>query len=386
MAERALVPGDTGQAQCGSGPHRAGDRDRLGHVPHAGTAARRAQLDAHVHRPIGARLAQGGVHDGDGTGGVHPAGEREAGVPVELGADPRQPRGVEQAAGEHQAAHPEGPGDAELWQVRERETPGPGGELALPEGGRHRALAVRGQGDPRGRDPGGHRLDVVVQGPAFQGEQRRPEVRERGPPGEVLPGRDPGGVQGRGLEPPVEPLLAQCGDSGGVDGHRASSFAWIALVSTRVITAGQRDREAWKPIFGAAMSDKTAVRTDGAPAPAWVFSQGVRKGPLLQVSGQGPQDPGTSEYVHPGDVRAQTRRTLENVKAILTAGGATVEDVMMFRVYLTKREDFAPMNEAYGDFVRENCPSGVLPCRTTVFTGLPNEAMLVEIDALAYVG
>ncbi|WP_405145128.1 RidA family protein [Sphaerisporangium sp. NBC_01403] len=134
------------------------------------------------------------------------------------------------------------------------------------------------------------------------------------------------------------------------------------------------------------MSDKTAVRTDGAPAPAWVFSQGVRKGPLLQVSGQGPQDPGTSEYVHPGDVRAQTRRTLENVKAILTAGGATVEDVMMFRVYLTKREDFAPMNEAYGDFVRENCPSGVLPCRTTVFTGLPNEAMLVEIDALAYVG
>ncbi|MCW2879703.1 MAG: reactive intermediate/imine deaminase [Sphaerisporangium sp.] len=134
------------------------------------------------------------------------------------------------------------------------------------------------------------------------------------------------------------------------------------------------------------MSDKTAIRTDGAPAPAWVFSQGIRKGPLLQVSGQGPQDPRTSEYVHPGDVRAQTRRTLENVKAILLAGGATVEDVLMFRVYLTKREDFAPMNEAYGEFVQENCPSGVLPCRTTVFTGLPQESMLVEIDALASVG
>jgi 2-iminobutanoate/2-iminopropanoate deaminase len=134
------------------------------------------------------------------------------------------------------------------------------------------------------------------------------------------------------------------------------------------------------------MSDKTAIRTDGAPAPAWVFSQGIRKGPLLQVSGQGPQDPATSEYVHPGDVRAQTRRTLENVKAILLAGGATVEDVLMFRVYLTKREDFAPMNEAYGEFVQENCPSGVLPCRTTVFTGLPQESMLVEIDALASVG
>lgn len=134
------------------------------------------------------------------------------------------------------------------------------------------------------------------------------------------------------------------------------------------------------------MADKTEIRTDGAPAPAWVFSQGVRKGPLLQVSGQGPQDPATGEYVHPGDVRAQTRRVLDNIKAILTAGGATVEDVLMFRVYLTTRADFAAMNEAYGEFVGENCPSGVLPCRTTVFTGLPVESMLVEIDALASVG
>jgi reactive intermediate/imine deaminase len=134
------------------------------------------------------------------------------------------------------------------------------------------------------------------------------------------------------------------------------------------------------------MSDKTAIRTDGAPAPAWVFSQGVRKGSLLQISGQGPQDPVTSEYVHAGDVRAQTRRTLENVKAILEAGGATVDDVLMFRVYLTRREDFALMNEAYGEFVEANCPSGILPCRTTVFAGLPHESMLVEVDALASIG
>jgi 2-iminobutanoate/2-iminopropanoate deaminase len=62
-----------------------------------------------------------------------------------------------------------------------------------------------------------------------------------------------------------------------------------------------------------------------------VFSQGVRKGPLLQVSGQGPQDPVSGEYLHAGDVKAQTRRTLENVRAILAAGGAGVEDVVMFR-------------------------------------------------------
>jgi reactive intermediate/imine deaminase len=133
------------------------------------------------------------------------------------------------------------------------------------------------------------------------------------------------------------------------------------------------------------MADKIEIRTGGAPAPAWVFSQGVRKGPLLQVSGQGPQDPVSGEYVHAGDVKAQTRRTLENVKAILTAGGASVEDVVMFRVYLVKREDFAAMNEAYGEFVKDNCPGGILPCRTTVFVELPHEAMLVEIDALASV-
>ncbi|MFG2447244.1 RidA family protein [Nocardia fluminea] len=133
------------------------------------------------------------------------------------------------------------------------------------------------------------------------------------------------------------------------------------------------------------MSDKTAVRTSDAPAPAHTFSQGVRKGPFVQVSGQGPVDPETSEYLHPGDVAAQTTRTLMNVKAIIDASGATFDDVMMLRVYLTKREDFAIMNEAYGEFVTKHTSNGVLPSRTTVFTGLPRAEMLVEIDALAVV-
>jgi reactive intermediate/imine deaminase len=134
------------------------------------------------------------------------------------------------------------------------------------------------------------------------------------------------------------------------------------------------------------MSDKAQVRTEAAPAPMPVFSQGVRKGGLLQVSGQGPGDPATGQFVHLGDVRGQTRQTLENVKAILAAGGASFEDVLMVRVYLTTRADFAPMNEIYAEFMRENCPSGVLPCRTTIFVELPLESMLVEIDALASVG
>jgi reactive intermediate/imine deaminase len=129
--------------------------------------------------------------------------------------------------------------------------------------------------------------------------------------------------------------------------------------------------------------NKTRVTTDGAPAPAHTFSQGVRKGPIVQVSGQGPVDPTSNAYVFAGDVAAQTTRTLQNVLAIVEASGASFDDIVMLRVYLTKREDFAAMHDAYGAFVTANTPSGVLPSRTTVFTGLPREEMLVEIDALA---
>ncbi|WMN01922.1 RidA family protein [Rhodococcus erythropolis] len=128
------------------------------------------------------------------------------------------------------------------------------------------------------------------------------------------------------------------------------------------------------------------IRTADAPAPAHTFSQGIKKRGMLQVSGQGPMDPATNTYIGEGDVGAQTLRTLENVKAILVAGGSSVEDVLMFRVYLTNREDFAAMNNAYGEFITANISTGELPCRTTVFVDLPHEVMLVEIDALAVTG
>jgi reactive intermediate/imine deaminase len=133
------------------------------------------------------------------------------------------------------------------------------------------------------------------------------------------------------------------------------------------------------------MSIRTAVSTTEAPAPASTFSQAVRKGPMLQVAGQGAMDPATGEYVFLGDVKGQTERTLRNVEAILTAAGATFDDVIMLRVYLTDADHFAAMNEAYGEFVTPRTRSGILPARTTVFTGLPQKEMLVEIDALAVV-
>jgi reactive intermediate/imine deaminase len=133
------------------------------------------------------------------------------------------------------------------------------------------------------------------------------------------------------------------------------------------------------------MTDKIAILTENAPAPAHSFSQAIRNGPIVQISGQGPVDPATNEYIHRGDLTGQTHRTLQNILAIAEAAGATFADIVMLRVYLTTRDDFAEMNDAYQDFVTKHSGAGPLPCRTTVVTGLPREEMLIEIDALAVI-
>ena len=89
---------------------------------------------------------------------------------------------------------------------------------------------------------------------------------------------------------------------------------------------------------------KTAISTPNAPAPMPVFGQGVRKGGLLQVSGQGSVDPATGSFVGEGDVKAQTRRVLENVLAILEAGGASLEDVVEVGILLANPADFAGLS------------------------------------------
>ena len=127
------------------------------------------------------------------------------------------------------------------------------------------------------------------------------------------------------------------------------------------------------------MSDKIAIHTAKAPAPAAAYSQGVRKGGILQVAGQVPVEPSTGLIV--GEtVGEQTQQALQNVQAVLEEAGAGFDDVVMLRVYLTRREDFAEMNAVYEKFVSEPYPA-----RTTVFVGLA-EGLLVEIDALAVVG
>ena len=121
---------------------------------------------------------------------------------------------------------------------------------------------------------------------------------------------------------------------------------------------------------------RTIVGTDQAPNLNAPLSQGVRKGPILQISGQLPFDPPTGDIVGT-TVAEQTTQVLRNVAAVLDAAGAGMEDVVMLRVYLTDPADLAEMNDAYAVAVGEPYPA-----RTTVYMKLP-PGLLVEIDALA---
>ncbi|GAB3445174.1 RidA family protein [Actinophytocola sediminis] len=121
---------------------------------------------------------------------------------------------------------------------------------------------------------------------------------------------------------------------------------------------------------------KSVLALSDDKRPSMPLSHGIRKGNILQVAGQVALDPASGELV--GDtVAEQTVQCLTNVQAILEAGGASFDDVVMIRVYLTDTAHFAELNEAYAAFLPEPYPA-----RTTVYVGLP-AGMLVEIDALA---
>lgn len=121
---------------------------------------------------------------------------------------------------------------------------------------------------------------------------------------------------------------------------------------------------------------RTAIYPEGATPPALPLTPGIRKGNILQVAGQVPVDPATGELVGT-TVAEQTRQSMRNVLGVLEAGGATIDDVVMVRIYLTDTAHFAEMNEAYKEFAPEPYPG-----RTTIYVGLP-AGLLVEIDALA---
>jgi reactive intermediate/imine deaminase len=135
------------------------------------------------------------------------------------------------------------------------------------------------------------------------------------------------------------------------------------------------------------VTGKTAVTPATHTAPPARFSHGVRKGNILQVAGQVgflPHVDGQPPTPAGPTLREQTLQTLENVRSVLTAGGATWDDVVMIRVYLTDTAHFAEMNEIYNAYFEEHLKE-VPAARTTVYVGLP-AGLLVEIDALAVLG
>lgn len=134
------------------------------------------------------------------------------------------------------------------------------------------------------------------------------------------------------------------------------------------------------------MSDKTAITPPTHTTPPAKFSHGVKKGNILQVAGQVgflPAVAGQAPVPAGPGLREQTLQTLANVEAVLRAGGASWEDALMVRVYLTDTGHFAEFNAIYDEFFAGL--SGVPAARTTVYVGLP-QGLLVEIDALAVLG
>ena len=125
---------------------------------------------------------------------------------------------------------------------------------------------------------------------------------------------------------------------------------------------------------------KEAVSTSQAPAAIGPYSQAVRSGDLLFLSGQVGFDPTTGNVVE-GGVEAQTERVLENIHAVLSAAGLGFADVVKTTVFLKSMGDFAAMNAIYG---RSFAPEGVVPpARSTVEVArLPKDA-LVEIEVIA---
>jgi reactive intermediate/imine deaminase len=118
------------------------------------------------------------------------------------------------------------------------------------------------------------------------------------------------------------------------------------------------------------------IATDKAPAAIGPYSQAVRRGGFLFLSGQIPLDPATGQIVE-GDISTQTRRVFDNLRAVVTAAGGTFDDIVRVGIYVTDLNDFAAVNAV----MAENFQAP-FPVRSTIeVSGLPRGAR-VEVDAI----
>ena len=120
-----------------------------------------------------------------------------------------------------------------------------------------------------------------------------------------------------------------------------------------------------------------AIHTDLAPAAIGPYSQAIKAGNTIYVSGQLPIDPATGAFAG-ADIAAQTRQSLTNLKNILKAAGADMCDVVKVTVYLANIGDFAAMNEVYAEFFAEP-----FPARSAVAVKTLPKNALVEVECIA---
>jgi 2-iminobutanoate/2-iminopropanoate deaminase len=126
---------------------------------------------------------------------------------------------------------------------------------------------------------------------------------------------------------------------------------------------------------------RKVISTGDAPKAIGPYSQAIQAGGLLFCSGQIPLDPKSGDMVGASDVRAQTKRVMENLGAVLRAGGASFASVVKTTIYLADLQDFGTVNEIYGSYFQD-----APPARATVQVAALPKGALVEIDAIAMVG
>src|SRR5262245_35526425 len=102
---------------------------------------------------------------------------------------------------------------------------------------------------------------------------------------------------------------------------------------------------------------RTVVSTESAPKAIGPYSQAIKAGGMLFCSGQIPLDPATGQIVGASDVKAQAKRVMENLKAVLAAGGASFASVVKTTIYLVDLADFAAINEVYGAYFEKDPPA-----------------------------
>lgn len=125
---------------------------------------------------------------------------------------------------------------------------------------------------------------------------------------------------------------------------------------------------------------KKILATEKAPAAIGPYSQGVRGGDYVFISGQLPIDPATGEFAG-DDIVSQTKQSLTNIKSILESEGLSMANVVKTTVLLKNISEFGAMNEVYASFFEGECPARA----AYEVAALPKSA-LVEIEAIAYCG